>query len=142
MRNALHSNGTDRNELGHGAQEHAIEGRMQTRLKATRRVSHRRRATESPTPGNISSPWDTDNAQATKYSSAKVSIVILTALSLEYMVVKSHLTDIQDVELKSGTLVEVGKFATKVGNILVGAVEVGAGATGPDSAGGGQRPSR
>lgn len=67
------------------------------------------------------------SAQAMMSTLAKVPVIILTALPLEYAAVLRHLTDPHEVELRSGTLVEVGTFAAKGGKIQVGVVEVGAG---------------
>jgi nucleoside phosphorylase len=53
--------------------------------------------------------------------------VILTAIPLEYMAVRAHLTDLREETHPQGTIYERGKFSAN-GNVWkVGIVEVGAG---------------
>lgn len=53
--------------------------------------------------------------------------VVLTALTLEYQAVRSHLTDIQEAVHPQGTVYERGKFAANGQSWDVGIAEVGAG---------------
>ncbi|MBR8827667.1 MAG: hypothetical protein DSM107014_07120 [Gomphosphaeria aponina SAG 52.96 = DSM 107014] len=53
--------------------------------------------------------------------------VILTALSVEYRAVRSHLTELNEETHPQGTIYERGKFATKGKMWDVGIVETGAG---------------
>jgi nucleoside phosphorylase len=56
--------------------------------------------------------------------------VILTAISLEYMAVRAHLTDLQEEMHPQGTIYERGKFIANGKTWEVGIVEVGAGNAG------------
>ncbi len=53
--------------------------------------------------------------------------VILTALSVEYLAVRSHLSDLQEEIHSQGTIYERGKFDESKGVWNVGIVEIGAG---------------
>jgi nucleoside phosphorylase len=53
--------------------------------------------------------------------------VILTALSVEYLAVRAHLSDLQEEIHPQGTIYERGKFAQSQGAWDVGVVEIGAG---------------
>lgn len=53
--------------------------------------------------------------------------VILTALSVEYLAVRSHLSDLQEEIHPQRTIYERGKFAQSQGMWDVGIVEIGAG---------------
>lgn len=53
--------------------------------------------------------------------------VILTALSVEYLAVRCHLSDLQEEIHPQGTIYERGKFAQSQGVWDVGIVEIGAG---------------
>jgi len=59
--------------------------------------------------------------------SERIPVLILTALPLECKAVLSHIADLREEVLWSGTLVDVGTFGTRDGAIRVGVVEVGAG---------------
>ncbi|MEG4272646.1 MULTISPECIES: phosphorylase family protein [unclassified Microcoleus] len=56
--------------------------------------------------------------------------VILTALPVEYMAVRTHLTDLQEEMHPQGTIYERGKFVANATSWEVGIVEVGAGNAG------------
>ncbi len=56
--------------------------------------------------------------------------VILTALPVEYLAVRAHLSDLQEEMHPQGTIYERGKFATNGQGWEVGIVEIGAGNTG------------
>ena len=53
--------------------------------------------------------------------------VILTALSVEYLAVRVHLSDLQEEIHPQGTIYERGKFDKSQGVWDVGIVEIGAG---------------
>jgi nucleoside phosphorylase len=53
--------------------------------------------------------------------------VILTALSVEYLAVRVHLSDLQEEVHPQGTIYERGKFDESQGVWDVGIVEIGAG---------------
>ena len=53
--------------------------------------------------------------------------VILTALPVEYLAVRTHLSDLQEVTHPQGTIYERGKFAANASTWDVGIVEIGAG---------------
>ncbi|MEM7536804.1 MAG: effector-associated domain EAD1-containing protein [Chloroflexota bacterium] len=55
------------------------------------------------------------------------SVVILTALQVEYLAVRNHLTDLDEVIHPSGTIYEYGTFAGRHHNWRVGIAEIGAG---------------
>jgi nucleoside phosphorylase len=55
--------------------------------------------------------------------------IILTAISVEYMAVRFHLTDLQEEMHLQGTIYERGKFVANATSWEVGIVEVGAGNT-------------
>jgi nucleoside phosphorylase len=54
-------------------------------------------------------------------------VVILTAINIEYMAVRSHLTDLQEIVHDQGTVYERGKFTANGKSWEVGIVEIGAG---------------
>ncbi|MUG93715.1 hypothetical protein F7734_15320 [Scytonema sp. UIC 10036] len=58
------------------------------------------------------------------------SVVILTAIDVEYMAVRSHLTDLQEMVHSQGTVYEQGKFTANSKSWEVGIVEIGAGNSG------------
>lgn len=78
-----------------------------------------------------------DQIQSSVYSEQKMNsrpqgqnsscAVILTAIPVEYIAVRAHLTDIQEEMHPQGTIYERGKFATNGQVWEVGIVEVGAG---------------
>jgi nucleoside phosphorylase len=55
------------------------------------------------------------------------SAVILTAIPVEYMAVRTHITDLREEMHPQGTIYERGKFVTNTTSWEVGIVEVGAG---------------
>jgi nucleoside phosphorylase len=55
------------------------------------------------------------------------TVIVLTALGLEATAVLAHLQLVREDELATGTLVEVGRFATATRETLVGVVEAGQG---------------
>ncbi|KYC36465.1 hypothetical protein WA1_42955 [Scytonema hofmannii PCC 7110] len=57
-------------------------------------------------------------------------VVILTAINIEYMAVRSHLTDLQEIVHPQGTVYEQGKFTANSKSWDVGIVEIGAGNSG------------
>ncbi|GAA6618872.1 hypothetical protein NUACC26_046840 [Scytonema sp. NUACC26] len=57
-------------------------------------------------------------------------VVILTAIPIEYMAVRSHLTDLQEIVHDQGTIYEQGKFNDNGKSWDIGIVEIGAGNTG------------
>jgi hypothetical protein len=56
--------------------------------------------------------------------------VILTALPVEYMAVRTHLADLREEMHPQGTIYERGKFVANATSWEVGIVEVGAGNAG------------
>jgi nucleoside phosphorylase len=55
------------------------------------------------------------------------SAVILTALPVEYMAVRTHIADLREEMHPQGTIYERGKFVANATSWEVGIVEVGAG---------------
>lgn len=60
--------------------------------------------------------------------------VILTALPVEYMAVRTHLEDVHEVVHKNGTVYEKGKFLCDQCSWSIGIVEIGAGNAGAAAA--------
>jgi len=85
--------------------------------ESSRPLAHR----HSPEPED---PAPTDKPRA---ASDAVSVIVLTALRLECLAVLTHLTDLREEVLESGTVVEVGTLRMKGGPVRVGVVEAGAG---------------
>jgi predicted ATP-binding protein involved in virulence/nucleoside phosphorylase len=56
--------------------------------------------------------------------------VILTALPVEYLAVRKHLKNLEEVVDPNGTVYELGSFASEYQHWLIGIAEVGAGNTG------------
>jgi nucleoside phosphorylase len=56
-----------------------------------------------------------------------LTAIILTAIPVEYVAVRAHLTDIKQELHPGGTLYEVGQFSTPEGSWRVGVAEIGAG---------------
>lgn len=56
-----------------------------------------------------------------------LEIVVLTALGLEHQAVTSHLNGIEEQTLATGTLADVGCFATAAGSVRVAVIEAGVG---------------
>ncbi|NET56485.1 MAG: 5'-methylthioadenosine/S-adenosylhomocysteine nucleosidase [Symploca sp. SIO2E6] len=61
---------------------------------------------------------------------SKTCAVILTAIRVEYMAVRAHLTEIEEEVHPRGTIYEWGKFSTNERVWDVGIVEIGAGIPG------------
>ncbi len=66
----------------------------------------------------------------TSKGNSKACVVILTAIQVEYMAVRAHLTEIQERVHRRGTIYEQGKFSIdgKVWDVII--VEIGAGIPG------------